>query len=112
VTRDEATALVAARHVQLSHPTTEEWVLHRRQEVERYEAAAEPDDSWRVVLLWSQDQYRYGLGIADLANLADVAGWEGASVEEAALTLRLTWIEEPQGSAGRADGDGRPWLDG
>jgi hypothetical protein len=37
---------------------------------------------------------------------------EAATAEEAAIALRLNYVEEPHEPLGEADGDGRDWVGG
>lgn len=106
MTEDEARGLEAAIAAMASQPSTDEWVLQARRSTEGYFAEAKPDGSWRVVVLWSVLPYRYGVRINELY---DIAGYEEATLDEAAVAL---WglVEEPHGDSGQADEQGRAWL--
>jgi hypothetical protein len=104
MTKDEATALVAALDQEFSRPSVDAWTLRRRKDIEGYAAAARPDGSWDVVLLWLQREHRFGIRVATLKDV------EAATAEEAAVALRLYYVEEPHEALDEADGDGRNWF--
>ncbi len=107
MTEAEARALVAALDREFSHPTLDSWVLERRAAVESYAADQAEDGSWRVTLLWHQDVYRFGFEVRDLHDPV-VVGWP--TPEQAALDLRMFFVEEPHALHGKQDESGRYWV--
>lgn len=107
VTEAEARALVTALDAEFSYMTDDSWVLSRRSAVESYSASQTDDGSWRVVLLWRQRQHRLGYTVK---NLADPIVLGPATPEQAAIDLRMFYVEEPHAAEGERDDSGRLWL--
>jgi hypothetical protein len=109
VNQAEAQAVVAALDRESSYPTRDRYVLARREAVESYAAEQSDDGSWRVVLCWTHGDERFGVVVAELTDTF-VAGDE-PTAEQAALDLRMLYVEESQSAEGRRDIAGRVWVE-